>query len=28
LWFYHGEKLRLKSPYAREHFGSDEDAPH
>lgn len=28
LWFYYGEKLRLKSPYAREHFGSDEDAPH
>lgn len=28
LWFYYGEKLRLKSPYAREHFAQDEDAPH
>ncbi|KAG9950859.1 MFS general substrate transporter, partial [Aureobasidium melanogenum] len=28
LWFYYGEKLRLKSPFAREHFAQDEDAPH
>jgi len=28
LWFYRGETLRLKSPWAREHFNSDEDAPH
>ncbi|KAI4721934.1 MFS general substrate transporter [Aureobasidium sp. EXF-10727] len=28
LWFYHGEKLRLKSPWAREHFAQDEDSPH
>ncbi|EMC96654.1 hypothetical protein BAUCODRAFT_89803 [Baudoinia panamericana UAMH 10762] len=27
-WFYRGEQLRLKSPWAREHFGQDEDAPH
>ncbi|THW69345.1 MFS general substrate transporter [Aureobasidium pullulans] len=28
LWFYHGERLRLKSPWAREHFAQDEDSPH
>ncbi|KAK6384273.1 hypothetical protein LTR65_009749 [Meristemomyces frigidus] len=27
-WFYRGEQLRLKSPWAREHFGKDEDKPH
>ncbi|KAK5132524.1 hypothetical protein LTR08_008908 [Meristemomyces frigidus] len=27
-WFYRGEQLRMKSPWAREHFGQDEDAPH
>ncbi|KAI9738449.1 MAG: hypothetical protein M1818_005346 [Claussenomyces sp. TS43310] len=26
--FYKGEALRLRSPWAREHFGSDEDTPH
>ncbi|KAG9521738.1 MFS general substrate transporter, partial [Aureobasidium melanogenum] len=28
LWFYYGERLRMKSPFAREHFAQDEDAPH
>lgn len=28
LWFYYGEGLRRRSPWAREHFGLDEDAPH
>lgn len=28
LWFYYGERLRLKSPWAREHFAQDEDSPH
>ncbi|KAI7371269.1 hypothetical protein KC336_g20802, partial [Hortaea werneckii] len=27
-WFYRGEQLRLRSPWAREHFFQDEDAPH
>ncbi|KAI7487631.1 MFS general substrate transporter [Hortaea werneckii] len=27
-WFYRGEQLRLSSPWAREHFSQDEDAPH
>ncbi|KAF2723358.1 MFS general substrate transporter [Polychaeton citri CBS 116435] len=27
-WFYKGETLRLKSPFAREHFNQDEDKPH
>ena len=27
-WFYKGEQLRLKSPWAREHFDQSEDAPH
>ncbi|KAF2165945.1 hypothetical protein M409DRAFT_66886 [Zasmidium cellare ATCC 36951] len=27
-WFYRGEQLRLKSPWAREHFDQDEDASH
>jgi hypothetical protein len=27
-WFYRGEELRLSSPWAREHFDQDEDAPH
>ncbi|KAF2765387.1 MFS general substrate transporter [Teratosphaeria nubilosa] len=27
-WFYRGEQLRLKSPWAREHFAQDEDSPH
>lgn len=27
-WFYRGEQLRLKSPWAREHFDQNEDAPH
>lgn len=28
LWYFYGERLRLKSPFAREHFDQDEDAPH
>jgi len=28
LWFYRGQTLRMKSPFAREHFAQDEDAPH
>ncbi|KAG6356419.1 hypothetical protein INS49_015807 [Diaporthe citri] len=28
LFFYKGEYLRLKSPWAREHFAQDEDMPH
>ncbi|KAH8755703.1 major facilitator superfamily domain-containing protein [Diaporthe sp. PMI_573] len=28
LFFYKGEYLRLKSPWAREHFAQDEDSPH
>lgn len=28
IWFIWGEKLRMRSPWAREHFNSDEDAPH
>lgn len=27
-WFYRGESLRLKSPWAREHFDQAEDSPH
>ena len=27
-WFYRGESLRLKSPWAREHFHQAEDSPH
>ncbi|KAF2140952.1 uncharacterized protein K452DRAFT_229687 [Aplosporella prunicola CBS 121167] len=28
VFFYWGEKIRLKSPWAREHFAQDEDKPH
>ncbi|KAK7749686.1 hypothetical protein SLS53_000265 [Cytospora paraplurivora] len=28
IFFYKGEYLRLKSPWAREHFAQDEDKPH
>jgi len=28
LWFKYGERLRLRSPWAREHFSQDEDTPH
>jgi multidrug resistance protein len=28
VFFYKGEGIRLKSPWAREHFDSSEDAPH
>ncbi|KAK4553706.1 hypothetical protein LTR86_009204 [Recurvomyces mirabilis] len=28
IWFFRGERLRLKSPWAREHFDQAEDAPH
>lgn len=28
LFFFKGEAIRLKSPWAREHFEQDEDAPH
>jgi hypothetical protein len=28
VFFYRGEGIRLKSPWAREHFDSSEDAPH
>ncbi|KAK0660157.1 Efflux pump FUB11 [Lasiodiplodia hormozganensis] len=28
VFFYKGEAIRLKSPWAREHFGQDEDKPH
>ncbi|KAL3454429.1 major facilitator superfamily domain-containing protein [Aspergillus insuetus] len=28
VFFYKGEGIRLKSPWAREHFDSGEDAPH
>lgn len=28
IWFMRGEALRFKSPFARQHFNSDEDAPH
>lgn len=27
-WFFRGERLRLKSPWAREHFDQTEDQPH
>lgn len=27
-WFFRGEQLRLKSPWASQHFDQDEDAPH
>lgn len=26
--FYKGEAIRLRSPWASEHFGTDEDVPH
>jgi len=28
IFFYKGENIRLRSPWAREHFAQDEDAPH
>jgi len=28
IWFMYGEKLRLKSPWARQHFYSNDDSPH
>ncbi|KAL4781126.1 major facilitator superfamily domain-containing protein [Aspergillus varians] len=28
VFFYKGEAIRLRSPWAREHFGSGEDQPH
>ena len=28
VFFYWGETIRLKSPWAREHFAQDEDKPH
>lgn len=28
VFFYKGETIRQKSPWAREHFGTDEDTPH
>lgn len=28
ILFYKGEAIRLRSPWAREHFGSDDDVPH
>lgn len=28
IFFYRGETIRLRSPWAREHFNQDEDSPH
>lgn len=28
LFFFKGEAIRMKSPWAREHFNSNEDKPH
>lgn len=28
IFFYRGEIIRLRSPWAREHFNKDEDSPH
>lgn len=28
VFFYYGEKIRFRSPWAREHFNQDEDSPH